>query len=186
MLVRSPGTNIELQRGAELLTMLHVSLFLFFAGVLIYFFNISRGTFYVSLGVILYFALPYAGATVVNLLQPTELFYTPFSSILFFTFLCFEEGFPGFGMIFEYRKLLVKRIVSKPSAELDNGILSQMLLHLDDDQALERFFEASHPWLLRIETCPKTSRFSGHDQVATILGWFLGPHLFIPIGPRIE
>ena len=166
MLVKGSGTYVRLRSRVELLTMLHISLFLFLAGVLMYFFNISRATFYVSLGWILYFTIIYASITMAPFLRRTELFYTSFSSMLFSLFAAYRDqwklvkfsldppAYPNVDLrqlainafipqaeILEHKKKSVEKLASEPSPKIDNEILSRMLL-LDNDRALAGFFDA--------------------------------------------
>ena len=156
ILVESSNPYARLRSGAAILPMLHISLFLFLAGVLIYISNISLVTFQLPFLGIVYFTALYALVTVATLFDPTALFYTPFSSILFFMYALFRNELklsywvlpstrPSIlrhGILSEHRKKSIEKIASKPSPVIDSDILSRMLLLPDNDQALERVFDA--------------------------------------------
>jgi hypothetical protein len=146
--------------------MLHLSLFLFLAGVLIYFFNISIVTFMVMASWIGSFIISYALFTVRPLFRPTELFYTPFSPMVFDLYVNFLKAIskalsliiPGrqtsaaarmryYDLNLPYKEGFIgcrtesaEKEASKPSQEIDTEVLERILLVLDNDLALEGFF----------------------------------------------
>ena len=168
MLVTRPYAFIGLRRRFELLSLLHLSLFLFLAGVLIYFFNINLITFMVLVPWVGQFVLSYALVTVWPLFRPTELFYTPFSPMVFELYVGFLKAIskvlslviPGrktsgttrmryHDLSLPYREGFIacrtksaEKEASKPSQEIDTEVLERMLLVLDSDHALEGFFGA--------------------------------------------
>ena len=166
----TPYAFFQLRRRFEILPMLHVSLFLFLSGVLIYVYNIDS-----TLSIFLYlvgcagsFIFLYAWFTVLPFFWPSEIFYTPFSPMVFNLFfdivgvistvlswiiprlktsgaarrryydlnLPNKEGFIG------WRKETAEKVASKPSQEIDTEVLGRILLVLDNDHALEGFFDA--------------------------------------------
>ena len=94
------------------------------------------------------------------LFRPTELFYTPFSPFLFtiyhyfsysISLLLFLIGHQRNGREFKppvpersigLRQRSAAKIAAKPSPEIDTEVLERMLLVLDNDHALEGFFDA--------------------------------------------
>lgn len=145
---------------------LHLSLFLFMAGSAIYLFNLNRTVFYAVISWITIFATAYIIVTVGGIFVPQELLYTPFTPLLIHAFLgisyaifqvCsyirpldilfngarkrhrrlsdrYSDGFiPGIWKVAE-------ETASNPSSEIDSSVIERILLALDDDHALEAFF----------------------------------------------
>jgi hypothetical protein len=149
---------------------LHLSLFLFIVGGLIYLFNINRFVFYYVAWWVGYMALSYAGATVAVFFEAHNLLHTPLSPLALRIYLdisyvmfqvCSYLPSPALHGIRDntrrhYRNLSnrysngllngkrkeAKEIASKPSSEIDALILERILPTLDDDHALETFFDA--------------------------------------------
>ncbi|KAI0272844.1 hypothetical protein BGY98DRAFT_1001090, partial [Russula aff. rugulosa BPL654] len=130
---------------------LHISLFLFMAGCAIYLFNLNRSVFYAVICWITIFTIAYIIVTV-------ELLYTPFSPLILHAFLCISYViFKVFSYIRpldilfsgarkRYRRLsdriwkVAEETASNPSPEIDASVIERILLALDDDHALEAFF----------------------------------------------
>jgi len=170
MLIKSPYAFFKLRRRFGLLPLLHCSFFLFLAGFTIYVFNcrlnIGRVAFVSLFGWILGFAALYTAFTVLPVLRPTELFYTPLSPIVFRAHLAFLYTIYRVGSLVasprnlsgvarmryhnlslrytegfvEGRTKSIEKVASKPSPEIDTEVLERMLL-LDNDHALEEFFD---------------------------------------------
>ena len=145
---------------------LHMSLFFFMAGCSIYLFNLDRSVFYAVTSWITIFTTAYIIVTVGGTLVPNELLYTPFSPLLLQAFLGISYAiFQVFSYIRpldilfngarkRYRRLsdrysdgfiagiwkAAEETASNPSSEIDTSVIERMLLALDDDHALEAFF----------------------------------------------
>jgi hypothetical protein len=163
----NPGPN-AIWGATEGPIFLHLSLLLFIAGSLIYLFNINRAVFYAVVWWVGYMAILYASRTVAPFLEPHSLFHTPLSSFALRIYLgasyavfqiCSRiSSFRGLrnntrrryhdlsdryskGFIIGKRRE-AKEIASKPSSEIDALILERILLTLDEDPAMETFFDA--------------------------------------------
>ena len=145
---------------------LHLSLFLFMAGCSIYLFNLDRYVFYVVISWITIFTTTYIIVTVGGTLVPQELLYTPFSPLLLQVFLGVSYAIfqvssyiKPLDILFNgarkrYRRLsdrysdgfvpgiwkVAEETASSPSSEIDASVIERILLALDDDHALEAFF----------------------------------------------
>jgi hypothetical protein len=136
---------------------LHLSLFLFMAGVLVYFFNINRATFYAVLWWIAIVTILYILLTVGPIFDPCDLLYTPFTSLALRAYLLlpravsqvfssikihqdlrdrYSEGF------IEGKTKSVEEEALKSSSTVDTEVLEKTLLALDEDHSLEAFFDA--------------------------------------------
>ena len=147
---------------------LHFSLLLFIVGGLIYLFNINRAVFYAVVWWVGYMTISYTVYTVDVFDEPHALFHTPLSwlglkiylSIAYVAFYvcscipplhdlrddikrhhhnlsdCYSDG------ILIGKRNQIEEIVFKPSSETDTLILERILLTLDEDPALETFFDA--------------------------------------------
>jgi len=174
------------QENKSLPFALHFSFILFMAGVLIYFFNINHATFGAVAWWIAYTFFEHAGATVFSIFQRDELYYAPLFSFPFGLYLhlldfvsgicsCIKSGNCLGESIWRYRYNLRQRYseglvgnkakwvedaASEPSWRVDIEILECILLALDEDDGLKRFFDAIpgfcnselvtkplHPWI---------------------------------------
>ena len=78
----------------------------------------------------------------------------------------------------------------KPSSKIDTLILERILHTLNEDRALETFFD-SIPGFCDSELCmlplirPHFSDSVCSDEVSTSIGWILEPHILIQFCPRI-
>jgi hypothetical protein len=150
-----------------ILLCLHLSLFLFMAGVLIYFFEINNAVFYGLVWWIPIIIIPYAFLTVAPIFYPDMLWYTPFSPLALYAYLGFPYAlFHGFSWIqlhglsdymrkhyrglrdcytkgfFEGKTKSAEASASEPSSRIDTEVLGRTLHVLDEDQTLEVFFDA--------------------------------------------
>jgi hypothetical protein len=148
---------------------LHISVLLFIAGGLVYFFNINHATFYAVVWWVGYKAKTYTYETVEVFFKPHNLFHTPLSQLalriyLAISYVVFQVCScisPLQGLSDNTRRhyydlsncyieagILVGKektadgITSEPSLEIDDLILERILLTLDEDHALEKFFDA--------------------------------------------
>ena len=147
---------------------LHFSVLLFIIGNLIYLFNINRAVFYAVIWWVGYAAIRYTYLSVDVFDEPHTLFHTPLSWLGLKIYLgiayvvshvcsCIP---PLHGLrddirrnhrdlskrygdgILHGKRTQIMEIVSKPSSEIDYLILMKILLTLDEDPALETFFDA--------------------------------------------
>lgn len=152
-------------------TLLHLSLFLFFSGLLVFLLNIDHNVFSVVVGWVGFCTAIYISVTFVPLFRHDSPYYAPPSSsawflatgvltVLFRTFLWLAglSRFASFGRktkeFFEtgskrYHKWFVDGLVKTAedlalgsSSEIDGRVLMWTLNSSDDDQELERFFAA--------------------------------------------
>jgi Family of unknown function (DUF6535) len=141
---------------------LHLSFFLFMAGVLIYFFHINRATFYAVIWWIALITILYTLFTVMPISDPCDLLYTPFSSLALWAYLLLPRAvsqvFPWFqlhkdlrnryseGFIDGKTEEVKKQALTQPpnpiSSKVDTEVLEKILLTLDEDRSLKAFFDA--------------------------------------------
>jgi len=147
---------------------LHLSLFLFAAGLLIYFFNINRAAFYAVVWFIAITTVLYTSLTVLPIFDHDFRYVTPFSRMVLPVYLgglyamvqvfSWIKPFHGLsikikdhhddlvnrfsGSIVEGNAKLLEKAALEPSSEIDSRILERMLLVLDEDHVLETFFDA--------------------------------------------
>jgi len=147
---------------------LHLSLFLFAAGLLVYLFNINRATFGAVVWVIPITTVLYALHTVFPFFNHNILYVTPFSPMVLCLYLgvlwvmvqIFSRIKPLHGLSIKtkqhhrdlsdrYRKgvlrgnaKLLEEAASKPSSKIDAKVLERILLVLDGDHSFETFFDA--------------------------------------------
>ena len=147
---------------------LHLSLLLFIIGALIYLFNINRSVFYAVVGLVGWMTLHYVFATAMAFLDPEDLMHTPLSllglriylgiSYMVFQVCSYIPPLHGVGDntrrhyddlnkhysggILQGKRRKAEEVASKPSSEIDFLILKRILLTLDEDDALETFFDS--------------------------------------------
>jgi hypothetical protein len=147
---------------------LHLSLFLFIAGGLIYLFNINRSVFYAVVWWVGYMTISYTRATVAVFFEPHNLFHTPLSPLalriylsIFYAVLQVCSCIPPIHNLRDnirrhhrdlsdrYSKGFLngkrreaEKIALNPSSGVDVLILERILTTLDEDRALETFFDA--------------------------------------------
>ena len=147
---------------------LHLSLFLFIVGGLIYLFNINRSVFYAVVWWVGYMTISYASATVAVFFEAHNLLHTPLSplalriylAISYAMFQVFSHIPPLHGLRDDIRRhhrdlsnrynkgflngkqREAKEIASTPSSEIDSLIFERLLLGLEEDRKLEPFFDA--------------------------------------------
>ena len=166
----NPGPNAiwGTSRGPMLL---HLSLFLFIAGGLIYLFNINISVFYAVVWWVGYMAISYTGATVAVFFEAHNLLHTPLSPLALRIYLAISYALlqvfafcsyipPLHGLLYNmkrhrrdlsnrYKKGFLngkwraaKEIASRPSSEIDALILERIFPSLHDDHVRERFLES--------------------------------------------
>jgi hypothetical protein len=145
----------------------HFSLFLFFAGCIIYLFNINRTVFDTVVWWVAVFTAAYAFFSLMTVFYHEDLEYTPLSPLLLHSFLGISyvilrvcsyirplDDLCG-GARRRYRRLsdrysegflpgkwkIAKETVSKPSSKIDASVIERILLALDDDHASEAFLD---------------------------------------------
>ena len=109
--------------------LLHLSLFLFFAGLLIYLFNINLTVAIAVVCCIGLFAAVYACITLMPFLQHNSPYYTPLSSLAWFLYS---------GWLWDTKRMAEKIASDLPG--IDGRILKWTIDALDDDHEWERFF----------------------------------------------
>jgi len=150
-----------LMGGDGLTGYVHLAIFLFVIGALIYLYNINHTVFIVVVIGIGYFAFVYLFFTLLPIFYSDVFICTPLSSIMLRLYLgtsyvvigvfsCItrchrlrddikrrrHEGFmPG-----KWRR--IKEAASKPSSKIDALVLEEIFLSLDEDSALEKFIDA--------------------------------------------
>jgi len=166
--VKNEEASAHFRDSSMLPFCLQFSLFLFMAGVLIYFFNINRATFGALVWWIAIVTVLYVTLTVVPIFIPDELFYTPFSPMSSWVYiglsyviyqacswtkpLCGLSDYTrkhyrglsdryGGGFI-EGKRKWAEETALKPSCEIDTEVLERMLIVVDEDHELERLFDA--------------------------------------------
>ncbi|KAH9987595.1 hypothetical protein BJV77DRAFT_774465 [Russula vinacea] len=163
----SPGPNIIWGTGLEA-DYLHFSLLLFITGGLIYLFNINRTVFYAVVWWVVWITLYYTMQTVAVFYKPYALFHTPLSEVALSIYLGTSYAVfqicscipPLHGLrdkirshyrdlsehyddgILKGKRKQIEEIAFKASSEIDTQVLKQLLLALDEDPALETFFDA--------------------------------------------
>ena len=138
---------------AEVLpTLIHLSLFLFFAGLLINLFNANRTVFTALIWWSGLSAATYTWITLVPIFRPNSPYYTPLSSLI-----CFLRAIIAQFVFYFFRLIRIltpliyaprKRVddindrIYELSSELDSQILESTVNSLTDDYELEKFFAA--------------------------------------------
>ena len=148
--------------------MIHLSMFLFFAGLLIYLFNICHAVFAAVIWWVAFSTVGYASFTLLPLFRPNSPYYAPLSSILMSLYACISYALfhilsspvfnrLGFDAAVErfrksrdhYRKLFfedIRKIAEETalqqSSVIDVHVLESMFDALGEDRAQEEFFEA--------------------------------------------
>jgi hypothetical protein len=150
---------------------LHLALFLFIAGGLIYLFNINRSVFYAVVGWVGYMTISYLRTTATVFFKSHNLLHTPLSPLALRIYLAISyvvlhvcavcSCIPPIhdlrvNIERHYRNLsdryskgflngkrrAAKEIASRPSREIDALILERIFPSLDEDNAPETFFDA--------------------------------------------
>ena len=147
---------------------LHLSLFLFAAGLLIYFFNVNRATFGAVVWLIGTSTVLYAMVSVTAISECNIFYVTPFSPMLLRVYLGVLYAMAQvFSWIKPLQSLFIKtkehhrdlsdryrvgvvegnaklleETTSEPSWTIDTEVLKRMLIGVDEDHELERLFDA--------------------------------------------
>ena len=163
----SPGGPQVISGATDHPVFIHLSLLLFVIGVVIYLFNINITVFYAVGSWVGIMAVFYATATIVPFVLPRSLFHTPLSPLamqiyLGISYVVFQvcSCIPLQGVRANTRRHYLNlskhyskgfmngrwseanEMASKPSSEIDALILERILHSLDEDPALETFFDA--------------------------------------------
>ena len=147
--------------------MTHISMFLFFAGLLIYLFNICHAAFVAVVWWVALSTAVYVSFTLLPIFRPNSPYYAPLSPTLWFLYAC--TSFAVFQVLSSqvfsflgpntvarfrgsrdyYRRRLLEDIrkiaeerASKQSSEIDVQVLESTFHDLSEDGALETFFRA--------------------------------------------
>ncbi|KAH9971404.1 hypothetical protein BGW80DRAFT_457203 [Lactifluus volemus] len=185
--------------------LLHLSLFLFFSGLVIYLFNINHTVFTVVVWWVAVAGTLYACITLMPIFWHDSPYYAPLSSSVWFFYSCIQyaisQGVPFFGSRHrfidymdpnEYRKRCsegMSKTFQEVGSTLSPGIITQILtwaIHaLDEDNDLEQFLEAI-PGFYRskmLEGCVEKG-FSELDSTLKRYFFVLGPHNVSQYGSR--
>ena len=147
--------------------LLHLSLFLFLGGLVVFLFNINHEVFTFVVWWIGLFSMVYVCITMLPLFWPHSPYYTPLSIPAWFSYagiLCvtfkvlasITSHYYGYRTSMGYRNLrdrycrwmlggvekIAEETMSEPSSDLDIEILDWTISALGDDDSLETFFEA--------------------------------------------
>jgi hypothetical protein len=147
--------------------MIHLSMFLFFAGLLIYLFNICHVAFAAVVWWVALSTVVYASFTLLPIFWPNSPYYAPLSSILWSLYACIcyavfkVLSFPVFSCFgiraidrfrdlkdyyrerfFEDIRKIAKETASQQASVIDVHVLEWIFDALGEDGAWEKFFEA--------------------------------------------
>ena len=147
--------------------MIHLSMFLFFAGLLIYLFNICHAVFIAVVWWMALSAVVYVSFTLLPIFRPNSPYYAPLSPTLWFLFACTSFAvfqvlssevfrFLGPNAVAHFRGLrdyyrqrfsedirkIAEENASQQSPVIDVRVLESTFHDLSEDSAWERFFEA--------------------------------------------
>ena len=149
-------------------TLLHLSLFMFFCGLVIFLYNVDQEVFQWVVSWIGLFSVVYGLITLLPLIRPDSPYYSPhsilawflYASIQYVTFKVLASITSGSYGTFEarerYRELrdryrgwisrgmekITEEMAEEQSSEIDIGILRWTIDALGDDHSLEKFIEA--------------------------------------------
>ena len=147
-------------------TLLHLSLFLFFGGLVIFLFNVHREVFLCVVSWIGLFSMVYGLVTLLPLIRQDSPYYTPLSILAWFSYasirhitskvLLYVDYYDGFetwmrlhDMRNRYRGWMSggvekkgEEMVEELSPKIDVGILDWTISALGDDDSVEKFIEA--------------------------------------------
>jgi Family of unknown function (DUF6535) len=148
-------------------TLLHLSLFLFFGGLVIFLFSVDREVFTCVVWWIGLFSIVYGLITLLPLIRQDSPYYTPLSistwilyagiqymTLTILAFIsdirgCNEAAYLWYRLRHRYRdwmlvgvENIVSKTASKPSLEVDVRIFGWTISALGNDNSLEKFFEA--------------------------------------------
>ena len=164
----TPGAYDTWSTGNPTQGYLHLSLLLFITGALIYLFNINRAVFYAVVWCVGCMILFYALLSLLAFFDRDMLLHTPLSllglriylGIFYIVFQVCSYIPPLHGVrdntrrhyynlserysggILKSKRRIAEEIISKPSSEIDSLILGRILVTLDEDGALETFFDS--------------------------------------------
>ena len=147
--------------------MIHLSMFLFFAGLLIYLFNICHAVFSAVVWWVAVSTAVYVSFTLLPIFRPNSPYYAPLSSILWSLYACISYAvfnllsspvFSRFGfdaierfrrsrdhyrkLFFEDIRKIAEESALQQSSVIDVHVLESMFDSLGEDSAQEEFFEA--------------------------------------------
>jgi hypothetical protein len=146
--------------------LLHLSLFLFFGGLVIFLFNVDREVFLCVVSWIGLFSMAYGLITLLPLIRQDSPYYSPLSILAWFSYAsiryvtskvllsidCYdnpETWERSYNMRGRYRGWMSggvekkgEEMSSEQSSKIDIGILGWTISALGDDDSLERFIEA--------------------------------------------
>jgi hypothetical protein len=147
--------------------LLHLSLFLFFGGLVIFLFNVDREVFLCVVSWIGLFSMAYGLITLLPLIRQDSPYYSPLSILAWFSYASiryvtskvllsidcydnFETWERSYNMRGRYRGWMSggvekkgEEMASEQSSKIDVGILGWTISALGDDDSLEKFIETA-------------------------------------------
>ena len=190
---------IPLPRAVEgMPALLHLAVFLFFAGLLIFLFNTNNHVAIPVTSWIALFLLVYICVTLMPIVRPSSPYHTPFSSLA--CFLCARLGYVCFSCLtymadqanlndfykksrelrrhchrwmLGSRKKVVQEEILDLSSEIDLRILDWILHALRGDDSLERFFQ-SIPGFFGSDLVQNLRKYFSFDLSITFMETFIG------------
>jgi len=161
LLVNGPHKSDLLVGGDGLMVYVHLAIFLFVAGAIIYLHHINHTVFVVGLFCIGYFAVMYLYFTLTPIFCPEFIICTPLSSIVLCLSLYISRVVIGvFSCTRRFHRLrndikrrcheelwrgkwrAINETASEPSSKFDILVLDEIFLSLDEDSALDKFIDA--------------------------------------------
>ena len=121
--------------------MMHLSMFLFFLGFLVYVYGTHPTIFTISCCWIMLFLVAYGYATVLPFYRPESPFHTPLSKFITFAYAGRLEHSNGGHLSFGMMKFAEDK-AQKSLLQLDGEVLKRTFNALKGDDDLEEFFEA--------------------------------------------
>jgi hypothetical protein len=131
-------------------TLLHLALFHFFAGLLIYLFDANHTVFTALIWWSGLIGAAYTCITLMPIFRPNSPYYTPLSSLICFLWAIISQlvfgicrvTTPSIPHFYAFRKRIYGRIHEELSSEIDRRILESTFDFLTDDSEQEKFFSA--------------------------------------------
>jgi hypothetical protein len=135
--------NFHVSWAVEALpALVHLSLVIFFAGLLIFLFNLNLTVFTAVLGWIGLLALVYGTITLMPIFRPDSPFYAPLSGTAWFVYASIQDAFVNCRWDIGSIQSAAEEAALARSSEIDVQILEWTIDALGEDEAQEKFFES--------------------------------------------
>jgi Family of unknown function (DUF6535) len=135
--------NFHVSWAVEALpALVHLSLVIFFAGLLIYLFNLNFTVFTAVLAWIGLLALVYGTITLMPIFRPDSPFYAPLTGTAWFLYASIQDAFVNCRWDIGSIQSVAEEAALARSSEIDVQILEWTIDALGDDDAQEKFFES--------------------------------------------